>query len=298
MFEIGWDYACHGIPPPPEVDESFLQGHREALNKKGRAASDPDPFLRKWLSMRLSAAKRDRAVDEGVTPDYLRTLYHPVCPVRHVKFTIGTGGLDDWSLDRLCNDGAYCPGNLVFMTTGANKAKGVRALSHIIKIAQMEEPAFEGLSRIEWVRMLALMRPAYDQAGLFPYRMLLPLVQYPAPDQPIYPEDALQLAIIMDLKGRRPLIGKLRDKCPNPGATFALHKLVMKAKRRFPKMRYEHVFSDVPTYRCLLELDRHVSREWWIDTAKWIFGQIGTRSANVREKAPAFRLETRGYDFS
>src|SRR6188474_138771 len=90
-FELGWDYAHHGVPPPMEHLQaigSLQNGWLAGRATFGRRTLRADRFVRKWLQLRLHAWQRGRAFDEGgVNPTFLRQIDVPVCPITREVLT-------------------------------------------------------------------------------------------------------------------------------------------------------------------------------------------------------------------
>ncbi|MDR5822395.1 hypothetical protein [Caballeronia sp. LZ043] len=81
----------------------------------------------------------------------------------------------DWSVDRISNDGAYAPGNLMVMCVKANRAKGAKGYRDVIQLASgsMQGAGF-GPSKREWARLACVMVGAANLTGAGP--TLLPLL--------------------------------------------------------------------------------------------------------------------------
>lgn len=126
-FELGWDYAHYGTVPPAEHLHPLSpvrQGWEAGRETFGRRTLQPNRFVRKWLQLRLNAWLRGRVFEvQQVNPAFLRQIDVAVCPVTREALTHGTGELSDASVDRVFNDAAYAAGNLVVMSTRANRAK-------------------------------------------------------------------------------------------------------------------------------------------------------------------------------
>lgn len=152
---LGHDLAKHGVRDhsaawPPSVIEGYVAAKAVAAKRLS------DRFVRKWLQLRLNAFTRGRAVDEAVTPEFLAKIDTPSCPVTRQALTHAELLPTDWSIDRLNNDGAYAPSNLIVMSTSANRSKGDRSHAQVMALARAEEAQF-GLSPGDWLRLAALM---------------------------------------------------------------------------------------------------------------------------------------------
>jgi hypothetical protein len=73
-----------------------------------------------------------------------------------VELTHGTGEDTDWSVGRVNNDAAYADGNLIVMSTRANKAKGNKSILELSSLVADGE-SLPGLSDRETVRLRCLM---------------------------------------------------------------------------------------------------------------------------------------------
>ena len=137
------------------VTPSVREGYDEARVRR-TPTRVPDRFVRKWLQLRLNAARRDRVVNDDVTPELLRRIDVAECPVLRIDLTHGEQADSDWSVDRLNNDGAYAVNNLAVMSTGANRAKGDLGFADVLERSRLAVPA-RGLAAVEWMRLAALM---------------------------------------------------------------------------------------------------------------------------------------------
>ena len=126
-FELGWDYAHHGIVPPAahlHPLSPVRQGWEAGRTTFGQRTLHSNRFVRKWLQLRLGAWLRGRAFEGAqVNPAFLRQIDVPVCPITRELLTHGTGEPSDASVDRVFNNAGYAAGNLAVMSTRANVAK-------------------------------------------------------------------------------------------------------------------------------------------------------------------------------
>ena len=227
-FNLGWDYAqLLGWFPEGELDRNFLGGF-ETGRRRGGILALPDRFTRKWLQLRYNAWKRNRAFDENVTPAFLQLIDRPYCPVMRTELTHATGEVSDWSVDRLNNQGGYAIGNLAVMSTKANAAKGARGLEDIEELCRMHGPA-EGLTPLEWKRMLSLVTGAYSIARNV--EILHPLCITPPPYVPLNFFQELQLVIAKEC-GKKPseLLDAVRKLLPSKALSRQFQKIVQKIK--------------------------------------------------------------------
>jgi hypothetical protein len=131
--------------------------------------------MSKWLQLRLNAFRRRRILDREVTPDYLKRIDCAMCPITLIALTHATLAESDWSVDRINNDGAYAPGNLMVMCLKANRAKGSKGLREVIELSSgNEQGTVLGLSKREWARLACVMVGAQNWTGASP--PLLPLL--------------------------------------------------------------------------------------------------------------------------
>ena len=167
-FDCGWDHAEYGVVIPNHLMVGTLaDGYHFGLEKRGRSRpKEADRYVRKWLQLRRNAWRRERIFDDAVTPEYIRRIDVPYCPITRERLTYSTGEGSDWSVDRLVNDGGYARGNLVVMSTRANKAKDSLTTKQIVDRATKydeDQKAFflsseplEGMTAEETMRLYTL----------------------------------------------------------------------------------------------------------------------------------------------
>jgi hypothetical protein len=183
-FELGWDFARHGVTPPlPYAEEASPLRHGWTAGQvafAGRTLSDR-PAALQWLQLRLHAWLRGRHVELfQITPHYLRQLAVSHCPVTRVELT--GSGAHSASIDRVRNDAAYAAGNLVVMSQRANHSKGGlgyhEALSRAQHIADAQLGGVDGLTQAQWLRVATLcsfVEPlSHEVACHIPMRVLPP----------------------------------------------------------------------------------------------------------------------------
>jgi hypothetical protein len=158
-FDLGWDFAHYGrFLDPEKVNGDVLAGYHAGKAHFPIAQHRPTRYQAKWLQLRLSAMRRRRIVHADVTPEYLQRIDYDVCAVTLQPLTHSTRAGTDWSVDRINNDGAYAPGNLMVISTRANRAKGARNYIEVAKLAHSNpRPAAGGLSCAEWARLACVM---------------------------------------------------------------------------------------------------------------------------------------------
>jgi hypothetical protein len=161
-FELGWDFARHGVTPPaPYSAEASPLRHGWVAGQvafAGRTLSDR-PAVLQWLQLRLHAWLRGRHVELfQITPHYLRQLAVSHCPITRVELN-GTGS-QGASVDRVRNDAAYAAGNLAVMSQRANHSKGAhdqaQALARARHIAEEKLGGVDGLNEAQWLRVATL----------------------------------------------------------------------------------------------------------------------------------------------
>lgn len=163
-FELGWDYAHHGLQPPaPYAQEPSPLRHGLLAGQAvfGHRTLQPTRAVRKWLQLRLHAWLRGRSVELfQVTPRYLAQLDVSHCPITRVELSSGTLQDSDASVDRVRNDAGYAAGNLAVMSTRANQAKGAFGFADAMQVVrQLEDrPVLEvgGLGAAAWRRIAVL----------------------------------------------------------------------------------------------------------------------------------------------
>jgi hypothetical protein len=158
-FDIGWDFARFGrVLDCASSEPSVLAGYRAGRVHFRVPQHVPDRFVSKWLQLRLNAFRRRRILDEEVNPAYLRKIDCAVCPITLIAMTHAALVESDWSVDRINNEGAYAPGNLMVMSVKANRAKGAKSLEQVVELASgSAQGAVFGLSKREWARLACVM---------------------------------------------------------------------------------------------------------------------------------------------
>jgi len=191
--ELGADYARLGMRPPDDAPASVLEGFAAAAHTGFRPRA-LDRFQRKCLQLRTGALRRRRLVSPHVTPNFLRAIDVERCPVLRTSLTHGECADTDWSVDRLNNDGAYAPGNIVVMSTRANVAKGALGYDDVRARSRAARPT-DGLEPAQWMRMACVMYGACHVDDTVP-REWLPLATV-IPTESTWPlEFALQDSLL------------------------------------------------------------------------------------------------------
>ncbi len=185
-FELGWDYAHHGVVPPAahlHPLSPVRQGWEAGRSTFGQRTLQAHRHVRKWLQLRLGAWLRGRAFESTqVNPSFLRQIDVPVCPITREPLTHGTGELSDASVDRVFNDAGYAGGNLAVMSARANRAKSSYgpddAMAFVKQIEAGKLGAIDGLSAEHWARIAILTSFAtpmtHERASTLPLLVLPP----------------------------------------------------------------------------------------------------------------------------
>lgn len=138
-----------------EWNPRIVEGYQQA-QARHEVRLTPDRFIKKWLQLRLGAFSRNRLFDESVTPDMLLKIDVAECPILRVQLTHGAQTSNDWSIDRLNNDGAYALHNLAVMSVYANLKKGNYSFDEVYEFSQ-RKTSTGGLEPVQWLRMASVM---------------------------------------------------------------------------------------------------------------------------------------------
>jgi hypothetical protein len=180
-FDIGWDHARHGLPPPPEqwLDGNPLhQGWRAGKACFGERTLGASRRVRLWLALRLHAWLCNRAFEPTeVTPHYLGQIEVGICPVTRRALVQA-----ETSVDRVNNQAGYAAGNLAMLSVQANRAKGTLGWDEALRQAQRADSAeggqLDGLDAAAWARLAVLISFVtplpHEQAAKLPLRVLPP----------------------------------------------------------------------------------------------------------------------------
>ena len=179
-FDIGWDHARHGLPPPAQaVDEPPLhQGWCAGKACFGARTLAASARVRRWLALRLYAWRRGLVFELAqVTPHYLGQLEAARCPVTRRPLDAAAA-----SVDRVCDAAGYAAGNLALLSPQANRAKGSLAWNEALRRAHQAACAadgrLDGLDAAAWTRvavLISFVTPlTHEQAARIPLRVLPP----------------------------------------------------------------------------------------------------------------------------
>lgn len=276
---------------PPSIVEGFTHARIQHVAQRA-----PDRYVRKWLQLRLNAYRRNRVVDERVTPEFLRRIDIAVCPVMRIALTHGERKPSDWSIDRLNNDGAYAPNNLAVISTQANKAKGNRSFEEVYALSRCER-ATDELTPAEWLRLAALMLgPCFATAPrLAP---MIPLVA-PIPDYSV--RTAAQLiqhvftVLATSQSGKNALIKHFKPVCRDEYACNRLHRFAdaMHEGLKGVEPRWD-VWEKPKTMEAFLTWRALLNAQSWA-----LAGEIARRLADAhpveQSRLESWRLSSGGY---
>jgi hypothetical protein len=189
-FELGWDYAHHGVrPPAPYAQEPspLCDGLLAGQALFGARTLASGRHVRKWLQLRLNAWLRGRSVELlQVTPRYLQLIDVTFCPITRAALSSATLEASDASVDRVRNDAGYAAGNLAVMSRKANHAKAALGFREVLQVVAAAEArahddrgaGIEGLNAPQWARVAVLcsfVEPlAHDEAAALPLLVLPP----------------------------------------------------------------------------------------------------------------------------
>lgn len=223
---LGHDLYCFRIHADVDGLEAALREGFIAARAQHATRRSADRYTRKWLQLRLNAYRRERVVDDAVTPELLKRIDVTHCPVTRIELTHGALLPTDWSIDRLNNDGAYVPNNLAVVSTAVNAAKGELGYEQVHALAEKDEPT-HGLTPVEWLRLATLMLgpcfaarphlvPVIPLAAPIPPHSLRPAVQQV---QQVFTNEVGRAA------GKNALIKHLKRACPDERSRMRLCSL-------------------------------------------------------------------------
>lgn len=274
-YNLGWDYAAHGMRPPSDEEACVVRGHAEGAQHFRRHSIDADLFVRKWLQIRFNALLRRRVFDDAVTPQFLKSICTSHCAITRVPLTVGKLAGSDWSVDRIINDGGYTPQNLMIISTSANRIKDGKGLDDVLELCRTPEIDTR-LQPWEWMRLFTIMQMAYHRAGLLSdeqYR-ISPIVAFSPPHISWGWPERLQLGyLIMAMRkncmNKTPKNGSayhffqvIRTSCADTRASALSHKLIARLRRKVVSMQVPaDVWWDTGTLTLLSALINHQSQQ-------------------------------------
>ncbi|RKT20435.1 hypothetical protein B0G69_3731 [Paraburkholderia sp. RAU2J] len=260
---LGWDLASYGWKPRDDAPAHVLEGHAEGKARFGTKTKRPTRFERKWLQLRQNALRREKVVDEAITPGFIEFIDYPTCPVTLVELTHSTGEDTDWSVDRVNNDGAYADGNLIVMSVRANKAKGNKSLRDIKELLADWEP-LPGLSFRESFRLLSPMeKPCSAQTAQEPRNTLFTrLCRGTARTNYQNLQHILVMCTTVDSSSRNAMFRTLSVAHADAHASASLLKLAYeKLVKRIKTVDYIYDACSDDEFQTLLER--------WVETIPW-----------------------------
>lgn len=283
-----------------DLDETWPDSVREGYAQAMASAAQrhrTDRYERKWLLLRLNACRRSRIVDEAVTPALLRAIDVQFCPVTRRRLTHGTQGADDWSIDRINNDGAYAPSNLAVLSVRANAAKASLAFDDVIALSRATEPV-QGLIPKEWLRMAALMLGPCHAAQ--PVAVpVIPLVVALPPGLAITPMQLIQHAFASHAgtsRGKNLLAKYFRAACPLEAGRQRLGLLCETLHAAAKPLEHTCDAWLRPEPMAALLAWRSVLDETsWSLAGALASSLVGSRVVD-RSRVVAWHLDTRGYE--
>ncbi|MES2298359.1 MAG: hypothetical protein V4582_15030 [Pseudomonadota bacterium] len=202
--------------------EGYLEAQARAIGQE-----TPDRFTRKWLQLRIGAFHRERAFDQAVTPELIRSIDVAHCPVLRIALTHGEMKDSDWSVDRINNDGAYALHNLAVISSRANTAKGKRSFGEVFELAQGDDTV-DGLTPREWMRLANVMLgPCFiETPGLMP---ILPLTAPIPLHTARFAAQVIQQLITLTAKrpsGKNLLIKHFKRACASEASQMRLVRMI------------------------------------------------------------------------
>lgn len=303
-FDIGWDWAAYGLHIPEDAMDlkDFVQGHQESF-KPGRKLKS-DRYIRKWLQLRLNAWRRNRVFNPDVTPEFIKEIDVPVCPVTFQPLTHSTRTDSDWSVDRIHNNAAYAVGNLVVVSAFANKIKGSLSMDDIAilaysKIRPEDLKAETGLNIFEWRRWLlisSLMVPSKNDSS-FGYHVV-PCVIPPPPATSINPSCMLQMAISDIVYDGKKALGTHKKILSALSLKERLHfNEILKtadrvARKKLPGPRLDLWYND-NLFKKFAEFYRVIDNEKWFDRISDFKDVLSLTHMEVERQE--WHAATRGY---
>jgi hypothetical protein len=191
-FDIGVDHARYGVDgwyfdnadgQFQCVKDGYNHGKKQFPKPTVKYSDSDIRFVRKWLHLRLNAFRRGRMFSPELTWESFKSIDTPVCPILREPFTYGQKLGTDWTIDRINNDAAYAPGNIVCMSARANEAKNRRGTRGCLMASVAAKESSDGiyfeLNESQWMRLAYLTALNSTKRGA-DYGML-PMAIYPPP---------------------------------------------------------------------------------------------------------------------
>jgi hypothetical protein len=185
-FELGWDHARYAVNPAlPQayasaaLRDGLVAWHASAVPRRSASRS-----VELWLKLRLHAWYLGQSVEPvQVTPRFIQQLEVSHCPVTRAPLDPSRTPFSEVVLARVRHDAAYAAGNLVMMSSKAERASfnvtRVQALERAQRVdATADGPGQAGLTATQWGRVATLgsfVQPlAHEQACALPLLVLPP----------------------------------------------------------------------------------------------------------------------------
>lgn len=307
---LGWDYASFGFPIDDDSPQDMHTGYREGKAHFGHKTKPATIFDRKWLQLRKNALKRNRQFDDDVTPEFLSCILPPICPITRVELTTGTLTESDWSVDRICNLGAYSRRNLAVMSTRANQVKGNMTIQDILHRCEHPEEDTR-LSMLEWRRMYIISQQVHISTELVGpgNNRLTPIITYYPQHLGVNWSWGVQYAFLDKLVRRKgmgfviknshynylPFYGQLKATCDDTASAKLMHKIMARLERKFESVRYlEDLFWDNRTWELFeaLVLYQIHRRKWPFECS---FGDMESVEVDAPAKQKELAIAEKGY---
>lgn len=307
-FDIGWDYACHGLLLPTQIHEQHpeIVSGFYAARERGIKPKPQDRFVRKWLLLRTNAWRRCRQFDASVTVDFLREIDVTHCPITGVKLTHGTGEKSDWSIDRINNDAAYAAGNLVVVSAHANMAKANFNFDQMVDFAYDESIPLPvdtagnpPLSREQWGRWAYIAshnihRQNLEDCIVTSFTMC-PAIIYPPPGVSMNLSTILQIAIAHKAwAGDEPVFTMAQQALPK-SLRKDLNHLVTRAERLISRGSAPmplDVWRNTRIFNELIEMYDRIPQE---HRQKLFEAALKKCAVKFGTEQPDWSMETKGY---
>lgn len=287
-FELGWDYAHHGVTPPVEhlfSNSPLRQGWQAGQATFGRRTLKARPQTLLWLQLRTHAWTRGRHFETLLlTPNYLQQLDTDWCPITREALT-------QRSVDRVRDDAGYAAGNLAVMSPAANRAKAAHDWREASEIARSLAVGpfthIAGLDSAPWQRIAVLCsfvtELPHEEAALIPLHVLPPNRL-----RLFNPIQALQALVTRQLAtpGWSHRLARIEAMLPAEGLRADFNRFVLAL---VPRVLQRHGLVHAHEIRWALEdawSDALVQKRW----AKFALQMTAAQAETLVHKAVAKRL--------
>lgn len=181
-WQIGRDHARHGLALPAahlHAGSPLYAGWCAGQARRSTARHrDPAPGLRSWLLLRLQAWCEGLDYDDALlTPNYLRQLEAPRCPVTRQQLVDEQGDPRERVVVRLLQHEGYRAGHLVQLSRVAAQALQGRSLTELQQRALLAlrlAESLDGLTPSAWARLASLVAYVTPSAEAGVQRLLPP----------------------------------------------------------------------------------------------------------------------------